>query len=222
MALISQTSWSVFSCGSDNPHLLWWATSKRYIYRFGYNGMTGTHCVFLWLDKDHIVEYRMTSHLFGGVWCSSSSTFALRQTVCNLPDHGLIKDTVLRAFYVDDLWKSVQSAEEVTRVVNKTLQVIGHRGFKLTKFVLNDKQLLETVDVDDRASEVRSVVPDMCSRALGIQWHVNEDSFRYVNKREQIDDATAITRRHILSCVSSMYDPLGQISPIVLTGKMIF
>ena len=62
----------------------------------------------------------------------------------------------------------------------------------------------------------------MCSRALGIQWHVNEDSFRYVNKREQIDDATAITRRHILSCVSSMYDPLGQISPIVLTGKMIF
>ena len=177
---------------------------------------------FLWLEKDNIVEYRMTSHLFWGVWCSSSSTFALRQTVCDLPDHDLIKDTVLRAFYVDDLLKSVQSAEEVTRVINETRQVIGRGGFKLTKFVINDKQLLETIDVDDRASEVRSVVPDMCSRALGIQWHVNEDSFRYVNKREQIDDATEITRRHILSCVSSMYDPLGQISPIVLTGKMFF
>ena len=177
---------------------------------------------FLWFEKDNIVKYWMTSHLFGGVWCSSSSTFALRQTVCDLSDHDLIKDTVLQAFHVDDLLKSVQSAEEVTLVINETRQVIHCGGFKLTKFVINDKQLLETIDVDDRASEVRSVVPDMCSRALGIQWHANEDSFRYVNKREQIDDATAITRGHILSCVSSMYDPLGQISPIVLTGKMIF
>ena len=125
---------------------------------------------------------------------------------------------MLQAFYVDDLLKSVQSTE-ITRVVNETRQVIGRGGFKLTKFVINDKQLLETIDVYDRASEVRSVVPDMCSRALGIQWHVNEDSFRYVNKWEQIDDATEIMQRHILSCVSSMNDPLGQISPIVLTDR---
>ena len=74
---------------------------------------------FLWLEKDNIVEYRMMSHLFGGVWCSSSSTFALRQTVFDLPDHDLIKDTVLRAFYVHNLLRSVQSAEEITRVVKK-------------------------------------------------------------------------------------------------------
>ena len=33
---------------------------------------------FLWYDDDeNIVSYRMTSHLFGGIWCSSSSTYAL-------------------------------------------------------------------------------------------------------------------------------------------------
>ena len=91
---------------------------------------------FLWFEKDNIVAYRMTSHLFGGVWCSSSSTFALCQTVCDLPDHDLIKDTVVRAFYVDDLLKSVQSTEEVTHVINQTRQVIGRRGFKLTNLLL--------------------------------------------------------------------------------------
>ena len=30
---------------------------------------------FLWQEEDGSkVEYRMTSHLFGGVWCASSST----------------------------------------------------------------------------------------------------------------------------------------------------
>ena len=89
----------------------------------------------------------------------------------------------------------VQSAEEVTRVVNETWQVIGHGAFKLTKFAIEDNQLLKTIDVN-RTIEVRSVVPDMCCRPLGIQWHLN-DSFHYDNKRGQIDDATTNMRRHI-------------------------
>ena len=37
---------------------------------------------FLWQEEDGSkVEYRMTSHLFGGVWCASSSTYALRKIV---------------------------------------------------------------------------------------------------------------------------------------------
>ena len=36
---------------------------------------------FLWLSDGEIVEYRMTSHLFGGVWCASISTYDLRRTL---------------------------------------------------------------------------------------------------------------------------------------------
>ena len=68
---------------------------------------------FLRNVNDQLVEYRMTSHLFGGVWCSSSSTFALRQTVSDLPDDNIIRNTVLNGFYVDDLLKSVQKSSEV-------------------------------------------------------------------------------------------------------------
>ena len=175
---------------------------------------------FLWFEHEKLTEYRMTCHLFGGIWCSSISTFALRQTAKNLPDHDLIKETVLNAFYVDDLLKSVAPKDDAKRVVFDTKRVIKSAGFNLTKFVTNNNELLDQIDVNERASEVKEIMPDMYSRALGIKWQVCEDAFCYRSK--QADDSGAITRRLILSRVSAMYDPLGLISPIVLRGKMIF
>ena len=45
---------------------------------------------FLWQIGGSVVEYRMTSHLFGGVWCASSSTFALREIVDDVSTSELV------------------------------------------------------------------------------------------------------------------------------------
>ena len=177
---------------------------------------------FLWLDQGRLVEYRMTAHLFGGVWCSASSTFALRKTVSDFTDDDLVKQTVLESFYVDDMLKSVHSSDDAMRVVHGVKRAISYGGFNLAKFVINNADLLEHIDVNDRATEVKDMVPDSESRVLGVQWQVNEDTFHYVIKPTETDVTTTVTRRIILSKVSSMYDPLGQISLIVLLGKMIF
>ena len=175
---------------------------------------------FLWVNDDQVTELRMTSHLFGGVWSGNASTFSLSQTVHDWPDHGLIKDTVFKSFYIDDLLKSVKTADKVKRVVYETKWIIGEGGFNLTKFVINDNELLNGVDVSDRATEVRDITPEMYSRALGIRWQVCDDAFLYV--RKQADDSPVVTRRFILSRVSAMYDPLGLILTVVLKGRSIF
>ncbi|KAJ7985811.1 hypothetical protein DPEC_G00344340 [Dallia pectoralis] len=54
-------------------------------------------------------------------------------------------------------------------------------------------------------------------RALGIQWNVERDCFRFDNT---LKDQPA-TRRGILSTVASIYDPLGFLAPYVLHGKRI-
>ena len=105
---------------------------------------------FLWMENDSIVEYRMTSHLFGGVWCASSSAFALRKTVEDLPTSELIEKTVCKAFYVDDLLKSVKTRSEAFEVLMGTKQVVSRGAFNLTKFVVNDAELLESIHVEDR------------------------------------------------------------------------
>ena len=54
-------------------------------------------------------------------------------------------------------------------------------------------------------------------RALGVQWCIERDSilFRIVLKD------CLYTRREILSVVSSIYDPLGFVAPLLLEGKKI-
>ena len=54
-------------------------------------------------------------------------------------------------------------------------------------------------------------------RALGIEWNTESDSFAI---KVAIKDR-ALTRRGILSMVSSIYDPLGFLSPFTLKAKQI-
>ena len=175
---------------------------------------------FLWGERGEVKEYRMTSHLFGGVWCASSSTYALRRTVEEFPTNELIKDTVLRGFYVDDMLKSVVERSEAWSVVKDTKRVLRRGGFNLTKFVVNDISLLNQIPKEDRANEVKELTPHIVSRALGIKWDVSNDCFYYVSKIRV--GTTKVTRRVMLSQVSSMYDPLGLLGPIVHYGKVLF
>ncbi|XP_026012642.1 uncharacterized protein LOC113014968 [Astatotilapia calliptera] len=54
-------------------------------------------------------------------------------------------------------------------------------------------------------------------RALGVQWDIERDVFTFsiVNKNKPL------TRRGILSNVSSIYDPLGFLAPVILPAKQI-
>ena len=177
---------------------------------------------FLWIVDGLVKQYRMTSHLFGGVWCAASSTYALRRTIedCPAEPSGLVKQAILRNFYVDDLLQSVRSAEEALEIIDGTKNVLNHGGFKLTKFVTNDVRLLRQIDEADRATEVREIFPEMMSKALGVKWEVCADTFQYVYKQQS--QAGPVTRRLMLSYISSMFDPLGFISAITLRGKMLF
>ena len=175
---------------------------------------------FLWFLDGVLTEFRMTSHLFGGVWCASSSTYAMRCTVNDTSASGIVADTINRAFYVDDMLVSVKSKTEATEVIKGTKETLCFGGFNLTKFVINDQELLGEIEQSDRAAEVKELTPDVLSKALGIQWNVDRDTFFYVSRPVVVQ--AAVSRRIALSQVASMYDPLGLISPIVLEGRRIF
>ena len=176
---------------------------------------------FFWYDaKGNLTQYRMTSHLFGGIWCSSSSTYALRKTCQEVAVSESVRDAISRSFYVDDLLRSMTTAIEAKEIIHGTRDVLKSGGFNLTKFVVNDKSLMKEIDPQDRAVEVKEITPEIISKALGIRWDVNSDCFYYVNR--PVADSTHVTRRIILSQVSSMYDPMGLITPIVIRGRMIF
>ena len=175
---------------------------------------------FMWQIGGSVVEYRMTSHLFGVVWCASSSTFALRKIVDDVFTSELVGNTIRRSFYVDDMLSSVRSRDEAVEVIEGIRQALMYGGFHLTKHVMNDAQLLQTVDVENRAKEVKEIAPQMSSKALGNKWDVTDDVFFFTS--EDCKSPVVVTRRSMLSRVSSMYDPLGLISPVIIQGNMLF
>lgn len=169
------------------------------------------------------VEYRMTVHLFGGNSSPSCSNSALHQTAKD--NRAKVSPDILKVidnnFYVDDLLDSVEDEDSAIRVIKETKALCSSGGFNLTKWMSNSRRVLETIPEDDRAKDVRdfdfqnSLLPR--ETALGVLWNTEDDSFGF-----KINVALKpMTRRGILSIVSSVYDPLGFAAPVILSAKIL-
>ena len=119
-----------------------------------------------------------------------------------------------RNFYVDDCLKSVEDDQQASRLVNQLRQLLAKGGFRLTKWISNAYDVIQSVPVSGRARSVKELDLENLpiEHALGILWDVQSDRFPFkivVKDRPQ-------TRRDILSVVCSIYDPLGFIAPLIV------
>ena len=175
---------------------------------------------FLWVDENgEEAVFRMNAHIFGGVWCACVATYALRRTLSDQAvEDEYVRDVVNRSFYVDDCLQSVSNRAEAEKVVVEVKGVLAKGGFNLTKFVTNDEQILAGIREVDRAKEVKEFNKAEVSKALGVSWDVQADQFNIrINIKQQ-----EVTRKVMLSTIASMYDPLGLVSPCIITGRMLF
>lgn len=92
------------------------------------------------------------------------------------------------------------------------------RGFHLHKFTSNEEEVIESIPEEDRTKNLdlnTDALPP--ERVLGVEWCIESDTFQY---RIALKDRP-MTRRGILSSVSSIYDPLGFAAPFLLRAKRI-
>jgi hypothetical protein len=180
---------------------------------------------FLWwpdanLDLEPKI-YRMNVHLFGAVSSPSVCNYALKKTADDNEsefDADTIS-TVRRNFYVDDCLKSTKDETTAVKLVGQLSQLLYKGGFHLTKWISNSDTVLEAVPVNERSVSCQTFDIDssQIERALGVQWEIHSDKFKFkISIRER-----PATRRGILSVMSSIYDPLGFVSPLILPIKLI-
>ena len=180
---------------------------------------------FLWWPDGNLDQapttYRMTAHLFGGTWSPSVCCFALRQTAIEFA-HQYGEEaarTVNRNFYVDDCLKSVDNVQQGQRLVQNLRGLVSEGGFHLTKWTSNDPELLKDIPRQDCSKAQSEAVPGATleEHALGVHWSVREDRLGYAVRVP----TRPITKRGILSTLSSVFDPLGLVSPFVLHARLI-
>ena len=182
---------------------------------------------FLWWKDGDLTkepaEYRMTVHLFGATSSPACANYALKMAANeNEKDLGSeAANFIRRDFYVDDGLTSVESVPDAVTLIKNTKEMCRRGGFKLHKFTSSHKEVIEAIPIEDRAEGIQSIDLDKeaipMERALGVQWCVEKDSFQF---RIVLKDRPC-TRRGILSTVSSIYDPLGFVAPVLMVGKKI-
>ena len=138
---------------------------------------------FLWLKDGKLVHYRISSHFFGGIWCASASIYTLRCTIQDDTDVlPIVRDTIMKGMYVDDCLKSVESFVDARSSLTCLPQILKSGGFDFTKFSVNDRRLLENIQIDDWSKEVHEFTSESVGKALGVRWNVFNDTFGFTVK----------------------------------------
>ena len=174
----------------------------------------------LWRQNGAIVEYRMTSHIFGGIWCSASSTFALRRAVQDARAEKDIADVVNKEFYVDDVLKSVIDVIASCRQPADTRDALSTGKFVLTKFQSSHPALLQDISTPEKAPPIKIIQDEDHTKALGMRWNMSTDAFYY--DANVLKDIKVDTKRQMLRATSSLWDPFGGIAPLLIPPKRIF
>ena len=182
---------------------------------------------FLWFENNDltgpIVEFRMNVHLFGAISSPAVANYRLHKTAedgrARFGDK--VANFLRRDFYVDDGLTSVPTVPEAIKLIEDSQALCMSAKLRLHKFSSNRKDVLEALPKDDRTKDLKDLdfrhdaLP--IQRSLGTFWCIESDTLGF---RIELKDKP-LSHRGILSTISSVYDPLGIVSPVILCGKLI-
>lgn len=172
--------------------------------------------LILWRsDEDKPIKVlRLNTVTYGTASAPFLSTRCIYQLAEECKDE-MIKRTMKRDFYMDDLITGCDSVESLVELANSVSQKLSTAGFNLRKFRTNseldpDKHVLnENQDISDVSNTTST---------LGLVWSPVRDELVFTMK---FDDLKKPTKRSILSAIAKIFDPLGLLSIFIVRAKML-
>ena len=105
------------------------------------------------------------------------------------------------------------------RLYAELTDLLSRGGFNLTKWLSSEQAVVNQIPMSSRSPRVRAldVGSPLEERALGVSWDLDSDElFFKVGKMDK-----PLTRRGLLSMLSSVFDPLGLASHFILLARQI-
>ena len=168
---------------------------------------------FLWIkdlgdESSPLMELRFKSVLFG----ATSSPFLLQATLDyhfnKAPDS--IRDVVKGGFYVDNFLGNSDDASQLRQIYTEANKLLKEANMPLQQWTSNSVELKNLiVETENPADQVN---------VLGLKWDTLTDTLSISTPTW---DNKPLTKRSLLSQVSSIFDPLGLITPLTIQGKML-
>ncbi|XP_026827648.1 uncharacterized protein LOC105278596 [Ooceraea biroi] len=153
---------------------------------------------------------------------SSNITNALRVLRQLVKDDGhrfpLAIRILLEEIYVDDVLFGSDDPQLLRLIRDQLIALLHCGGFELRKWASNSASLLSDLDDADHGLACNKTLQSSERlNVLEIRWNPNIDVFEFqVSRSESLPN----TKRAILSSIAKLYDPLGWVTPVVISAKI--
>ncbi|XP_076544258.1 uncharacterized protein LOC143305274 [Osmia lignaria lignaria] len=175
----------------------------------------------LWRDSPlkPVNEYQLLTVTYGTASAPYLAIRVLHQLVedegANFPQAvSVVQDQA----YVDDFIFGGDSVNSLRQLRDQTIDLLAKGGFVLRKWASNNPELMSDINPKNYGlATSKSLQGDETISVLGLTWNPALDQFQF-KLSEPINRPQ--TKRSILSTIAKLFDPLGWIAPIIITGKI--
>ncbi|XP_055633289.1 uncharacterized protein LOC129773669 [Toxorhynchites rutilus septentrionalis] len=134
---------------------------------------------------------------------------------------------ILQSTYVDDYLDSFGTEEEACRVSEEVRQIFRNGGFELKNWISNNKSVLEHLG-ETQTATCKSLITTIhnTERVLGMLWDPEKDDLSFNTQMSDevqslLESGKRPTKRQVLRCVMTLFDPIGILSTFLIHGKIL-
>jgi len=171
---------------------------------------------------DEIKHYRLLTVTYGTASAPYLATATLKQLAQNkseeIPLGALI---VQRDFYVDDLMSGCPSVSQAICAQSQLQELCSAGHFSLLKWSSNSQELLQHIPIELQETKVPIMENDQVIKTLGISWLPKKDVFTFRYSPAETTKSAPKSKRQILAEISSLFDPVGWLAPVVIKAKLL-
>ena len=165
-------------------------------------------------------HYQLLTVTYGTASAFYLATRALQQTALeNKHRYPLSSDVILRDFYIDDLITGTNTVPEAVTFKNEITKILSEYGFNLRKWVSNNPEVVSQINCEH--NDTYYIHENEFKKALGLVWHAKLDFLTYTVKNIDGGSNQSLIKRSIVSHISSIFDPSGLMSPIIIRAKLL-
>lgn len=139
-------------------------------------------------------------------------------------------DAIVYNHYVDDLLDSCDNEEEAIELAIQVKTIHAAAGFNIRNWLSNSSTVLERIEgacADKQiAFHADRIASGKTDKVLGMMWDSVSDVFTFSSAvrselQPMVYEGKIPTKREILKCVMSLFDPMGFLSHFSIHGRII-
>lgn len=183
---------------------------------------TWMQCI-LWRDhpSDTMQLFRLLTVTYGEACSSYLACRALLEAGEEVrASDPRLADAIQKSFYVDNLSLGAATTGELREIMTGVERTLNLRGMPLRKWASNVPEVISDIPPEHRETMVQ-IGEKQAIKMLGLAWCPTEDTFQLIIDDDFFAPVASLEKRRLASKVAKLYDPIGILQPVILTGKIL-